>query len=85
MTSTLLTSRLDRLGVRHGEDRDDQKSDARAQGNNPRFPWKPSTTMLTYRLTGTTEAPASNPDEPRHRDPTQPPLTRANTATPDHE
>lgn len=33
-------------------------------GNNPRFPWKPSTTMLTYRLTGTTEAPASNRDEP---------------------
>ena len=25
------------------------------EGNNPRFPWKPSTTMLTYRLTGTTE------------------------------
>jgi hypothetical protein len=20
------------------------------EGNNPRFPWKPSTTMLTYRL-----------------------------------
>jgi hypothetical protein len=26
---------------------------------NPRFPWKPSTTMLTYRLTGTTEATGS--------------------------
>ena len=25
------------------------------KGTNPRFPWKPSTTMLTYRLTGTTE------------------------------
>ena len=24
-------------------------------GNNPRFPWEPSTTMLTYRLNGTTE------------------------------
>jgi hypothetical protein len=24
-------------------------------GTNPRFPWKPSVTMLTYRLTGTTE------------------------------
>ena len=33
-------------------------------GNNPRFPWKPSTTMLTYRLTGTTQAPASNRSEP---------------------
>ena len=32
-------------------------------GNNPRVPWKPSTTMLTYRLTGTTEAPASNRSE----------------------
>jgi hypothetical protein len=29
-------------------------------GNNPRFPWEPSTTMLNYRLTGTTEASASN-------------------------
>ncbi len=25
------------------------------EDTNPRFPWKPSTTMLTYRLTGTTE------------------------------
>jgi hypothetical protein len=25
-------------------------------GTNPRFPWKPSATMLTYRLNGTTEA-----------------------------
>ena len=25
-------------------------------GTNPRFPRKPSATMLTYRLTGTTEA-----------------------------
>jgi hypothetical protein len=33
-------------------------------GNNPRFPWEPSTTMLTYRLTGTTELSASNRDEP---------------------
>jgi len=24
-------------------------------GTNPRFPWKPSVTMLNYRLTGTTE------------------------------
>jgi len=33
------------------------------KGNNPRFPWEPSTTMLTYRLTGTTEASATNRDE----------------------
>jgi hypothetical protein len=25
-------------------------------GNNPRFPWKPSTTMLDNRLTGTRDA-----------------------------
>ncbi len=29
-------------------------------GNNPRFPWEPSTTMLTYRLEGTTEDAASD-------------------------
>jgi hypothetical protein len=28
-------------------------------GNTPRFPWEPSTTMLTYRLVGTTEASVS--------------------------
>jgi len=28
-------------------------------GTNPRFPWKPSATMLIYRLTGTTEASGS--------------------------
>ena len=41
-----------------------EKSDARAQGTNPRFPWKPSATMLTYRLTGTTEAIGVDHDEP---------------------
>jgi|SRR5664280_3872711 len=35
-------------------------------GNNPRFPWEPSTTMLTYRLTGTTDESVSNRDEPNH-------------------
>jgi hypothetical protein len=61
-----------------------QKSDARAQGNNPRFPWQPSTTMLTHRLTGTTEAfgvlperttPSSSPTTvvTRARSQTQPP------------
>lgn len=28
-------------------------------GNIPRFPWEPSTTMLTYRLSGTTEGSVS--------------------------
>ena len=36
------------------------------KGNSPRFPWEPSTTMLTYRLTGTTETSASNRNEPNH-------------------
>jgi hypothetical protein len=39
--------------VRRGEDREKGKSDARAQGTNPRFPWTSSTTMLIYRLTDT--------------------------------
>ena len=38
-------------------------------GNNPRFPWEPSTTMLTYRLGGTTEASASYRDGHHHPDP----------------
>ena len=33
-------------------------------GTNPRFPWKPSTTMLTYRLTGTTEQSGSTTTNP---------------------
>ena len=55
ITSTaLLPSPADHCdGVRRGEGRESRKSDARAQGTNPRFPWKPSATMLTYRLTGT--------------------------------
>src|SRR5665647_3465908 len=40
------------------------KSDARAQGNSPRFPWEPSTVMLTYRLAGTTEVTTSDRDAP---------------------
>ena len=35
-------------------------------GNIPRFPWEPSTTMLTYRLAGTTEASVSNRGRPHH-------------------
>jgi hypothetical protein len=31
-------------------------------GNIPRFPWEPSTTMLTYRLERTTEAFGVIPD-----------------------
>jgi len=33
-------------------------------GNNPRFPWEPSTTMLTNRLDSTTEASVSYRDGP---------------------
>jgi hypothetical protein len=33
-------------------------------GTNPPFPWKPSITMLTYRLTGTTEPIGIDHDEP---------------------
>ena len=42
--------------VRSEESKEKQKSDARAQGNNPRFPREALHAMLTYRLTGTTEA-----------------------------
>ena len=45
-------------------------------GNNPRFPWKPSATILTHRLTGTTEFPAANRDEHSQSDPAYDPLTR---------
>ena len=43
-------------------------------GNIPRFPWEPSTTMLTYRLEGTTEGSVSYRDghpilAPRHQAP----------------
>lgn len=51
-------------------------------GTNPRFPWKPSTTMLTYGLTDTTEETGStttNPlsirlRHPRHNQPATPNL-----------
>lgn len=42
-------------------------------GNIPRFPWEPSTTMLTYRLEGTTEASGSNRGRPDHPGPPAPP------------
>jgi len=48
------------LGVRPGEGRVKIKSLMPVlNGNNPRFPWEPSTTMLTSRLSGTTEASKS--------------------------
>jgi hypothetical protein len=43
-------------------------------GTNPRFPRKPSATMLTYRLTGTTEAIGIDHDE---LDPVSAPAIRA--------
>ena len=49
-------------------------------GTNPRFPWKPSATMLTYRLTGTTEAIGIDHDE-RDRSP-PPPAGPARATTP---
>lgn len=37
------------------------------KGNIPRFSWEPSTTMLTYRLKGTTEASVSyQAGHPKH-------------------
>jgi hypothetical protein len=36
------------------------------EGNNPRFSWEPSATMLTYRLNGTTERTVSNRDRQRN-------------------
>lgn len=56
-------------------------------GNIPRFPWEPSTTMLTYRLQGTTEASVSyrtdttHPDHSAHnqRAPNQSSLAPAST------
>src|ERR1700677_619190 len=55
-----------------------RKSDARAQGTNPRFPWKPSAAMLTSRL----KAPRSFRGQPRRTSIMIPPLlTRAQQAT----
>src|SRR5688572_14032402 len=47
--------------VRRGEGRDQFRSLTLVlDGNSPRFPWKPSTTMLISRHTGTTDDSASN-------------------------
>jgi hypothetical protein len=49
-------------------------------GTNPRFPWKPSVTMLTYRLIGTTEHFGINHDEPDQCPPQQARPTSATSA-----
>ncbi|MDA8185022.1 MAG: hypothetical protein ACYCUF_08280 [Acidimicrobiales bacterium] len=49
-------------------------------GNIPRFPWEPSTTMLTYRLAGTTEVSVSYRGGRNHSAyPTRPVLPVATT------
>src|SRR6188472_3571547 len=65
---------------RPGEGKKILKSDARAQGNNPRFPWQPSTTMLTYRLTGTTRAIGVLPERTNPSSSPSPTATRAGAA-----
>jgi hypothetical protein len=50
------------------------------EGTNPRFPWKPSVTMLTYRLKGTTEQIGINHDEPDQSPPQPAPPTSATSA-----
>ena len=55
-----LPSHANPCGVRRGEGREKLRSLTLVlDGTNPRFPWKPSATMLTYRLTGTTEESGS--------------------------
>src|SRR5258707_14829497 len=56
-------SHSDACGVRRGEGREIESLTLGLDGTNPRFPRKPSATMLTYRLTGTTEAIGIDHDE----------------------
>src|SRR6478752_3369633 len=56
-------SHPDACGVRRGEGREIESLTLGLDGTNPRFPRKPSATMLTYRLTGTTEAIGIDHDE----------------------
>ena len=58
-------------GVRRGEGRESSSLTLGLDGTNPRFPRKPSATMLTYRLTGTTEAIGIDHDEPDQSPPRQ--------------
>ena len=67
--------------VRRGEGREKIESlTLGLVGTNPRFPWKPSATMLTYRLSGTTEATGVDHDEPHQYPPTSPPQQRPATS-----
>ena len=52
------------LGARPGEGRKIRSLTLVLEGNSPRFPWEPSTTMLNYRLIGTTEESVSYRNEP---------------------
>ncbi len=63
-----------RHGVRRGEGWGDRSLTHGLEGTNPRFPWKPSATMLTYRLTGTTEHIGVDHDE-HHHDRPRPAMT----------
>ena len=54
------------------------------EGNIPRFPWEPSTTMLTYRLEGTTEATASNRNGRHHSGYTTPRRSRPRRTSDHH-
>ncbi len=59
-TTSIIVSSRSALDVRSGEGRKFESLMLVLDGSIPRFPWEPSTTMLTYRLQGTTEATASN-------------------------
>src|SRR5271163_1344693 len=73
-------SHPDACGVRRGEGREIESLTLGLDGTNPRFPRKPSATMLTYRLTGTTEAIGINHDEPDQSSPQPPPAATATSA-----
>jgi hypothetical protein len=68
------------LGVRRGEGRRFKSLTLGLDGTNPRFPWKPSVTMLTYRLIGTTDTIGIDHDEPAQSPPQPAPQTTATSA-----
>jgi hypothetical protein len=70
--------------VRRGEGREIQESDARARRQQSTVPVEPSATMLTYRLTGTTEASASTATNSSFS-PARAPLTRPPPSRTQHE